>query len=231
MRHLHIIKISPVTTRQGYSQKEMHKHFGFFAEKSDGEMCHLSPQVHLASPAERQHKSHEEFGQCQLNSRPLLHRGSLGVLSSSLFYKTVRGEEARTEHPKCPAQSLSPASELPGSWRFLQRCPQLTPCSRLFSQVPCKIGVACNHSNSISGVCKLFKCRCKLYSQRQAESLLKIYILNLFVFYNPNVFFQLFFTFFLTVFHSLPSPLYLGGGVLARAMQIVNRQQFLKSYK
>lgn len=157
--------------------------------------------------------------------------GVWGVLSSSLFYKTVRGEEARTEHPKCPAQSLSPASELPGSWRFLQRCSQLTPCSVLFSQVPCKIGVACNHSNSISGVCKLFKCRCKLYSQRQAESLLKIYILNLFVFYNPNVFFQLFFTFFLTVFHSLPSPLYLGGGVLARAMQIVNRQQFLKSYK
>lgn len=80
--------------------------------------------------------------------------------------------------------------------------------------LPCEIGIACNHSNLISGIYKLFKCRCKLYSLEQlSRELTKIYILlsfHLSLFYNPNVFFQLYSSFTLIVSHSSTLPCLLG---------------------
>lgn len=108
--------------------------------------CNLSPHVPLASTAERQPWSQEEFGQCQLNSRPLLHQGKRRVLSCSLpFYKTARGKKPKTRHllPQVPCSVTEPFDlNCLTAETFCQRCLQLTWCTVLFSQFPCKIGIA-----------------------------------------------------------------------------------------
>lgn len=104
----------------------------------------------------------------QLNSRPSVHQWTWRVPSSFLtFYKTSRD---KTQHllPRLTC-SFTQAFHLNflTAEMFCQRCSQHIRFTMLFSQFPCKIGIACNHSNLISDVYKLFKCRCKLYSQEQ----------------------------------------------------------------
>lgn len=191
MRRFDIIKINPLKTRQDRCQKKTQKQFFLLCWKvrcrNFQNISGTYPHKCIWPPV--QPKSHEGFGQCQLNSSCTRGSGGCWALSSAFTKPYIKFDKTQHLLPRVPCSDPEQGLKCLAAEAFCQRCSQPTWGTVLLSQVLWKIGIACNHSNLISGVCKLLKCRCRLYSQGQAESLLKIYILHLFLFHNPNVFF------------------------------------------